>query len=188
MNTLIVYAHPEHESHSKTTLEFVEEKLKQKGVEYEVLDLYHMKFNPVMSYEELYHSKDKGVPHEVVEIQKKITHSKELIFIYPSWWNGMPAILKGFIDRIFTGGYAFKYVNGIPRGLLQGRTAKVFVSTGASKFLTSVFQGNRFKKNIGHDILGFCGIKARVYQIDKAHRLDDAQKHKIHKIVDKAFR
>lgn len=187
MKTLIIYAHPDHESHAKTTLGLVEEKLKSNSTEYEVLDLYHMKFNPVISKEEIYHKKEKGLPDDVKHLQEKIAQSNHLIFIYPIWWNSMPAILKGFIDRIFTSGFAYKYVNNRPKGLLNGKTATVFVSTGASKILTYIFSGNRFKKNIARDISWFCGIKTKVYQVDNAYELNDKQKEKIRKNVEKAL-
>jgi NAD(P)H dehydrogenase (quinone) len=187
MKTLVIYAHPEHESHAKTTLEFIEKKLKDKNEVYEVLDLYKMKFDPILSAEELYESKTKGIPKDVAEMHHKINDSNHLIVIYPIWWNGMPAILKGFIDRVFSRGFAFKYVNMKPIGLLKGKRATVFVSTGAPKFLTSIFLGNRFKKNADRDIFGFCGIKTRVYHVDKAYEFNDKQKEKIRKNVEKAL-
>jgi NAD(P)H dehydrogenase (quinone) len=187
MKTLVIYAHPDHESHAKHTLELVESKLKHRKENYEVLDLYHMKFDPVLSKEEMYERKKKGPMHDVAKMQEKITDSNHLIVIYPIWWNGMPAILKGFIDRVFSGGYAFKYTNGMPRGLLKGKKATVFVSTGSKKWMTCIFLGNRFKKNAVRDIFGFCGIKAKVYQVDAALTLTDTQREKIRKNVEKAL-
>jgi len=188
MKTLVIYAHPDHESHSKFTLELIEEKLKSQKAEYEVLDLYQMNFDPILSKDDLYHAKEKGPAHDVEKLQKKIIESDKLIFIYPLWWNGMPAILKGFIDRVFSSGFAFKYTNSRPIGLLEGRTAKVFISSGSSKLITNLFLGNRFKKNVATDILGFCGIKTKVYQVDSARLLDDTQKEKIRKNVEKALK
>jgi NAD(P)H dehydrogenase (quinone) len=187
MKTLIVYAHPDHESHAKATLERVKDKLQEKNIEYEVLDLYHMKFDPVLSRSDLYDSKEKGVSHDVAELQKKITHSNHLIFIYPIWWNGMPAILKGFLDRVFTPGFAYKFVNKIPQGLLKDKKVTVFTTTGSSKFMTQIFLGNRFVKNATRDIFGFCGMKAKVYHVDKAYELNDTQREKIRKNVEKAL-
>jgi NAD(P)H dehydrogenase (quinone) len=187
VKTLIVYAHPDHESHAKHTLEVVESKLKEQKEDYEVLDLYHIKFDPILSKEEMYDRKEKGPEHDVVKMQKKITDSDHLIFIYPIWWNGMPAILKGFVDRVFSSGYAFKYVNGMPQGLLKGKKATVFVSTGAKKWITCLFLGDRFKKNAIKDIFGFCGIKTKVYHVDEAYALNDTQKEKIQKNVKKAL-
>ncbi len=188
MKTLVIYAHPDHESHAKHTLELVESKLKSRKENYEVLDLYHMKFDPILSKEDLYDSKTKGPAKDVAKMQGKITNSNHLIVIYPIWWNGMPAILKGFIDRVFSGGYAFKYVNGIPQGLLKGKKATVFVSTGSKKWITFLFLGNRFKKNAVRDIFGFFGIKTRLYHTDGALTLNDSQKEKIRRNVEKALK
>jgi NAD(P)H dehydrogenase (quinone) len=187
MKTLIVYAHPNHESHAKETLRQIEEKLTKNKIPYEIFDLYKMKFNPVLSTEELYEAKTKGPPKEIITIQHKINNSEHLIFVYPIWWNGMPAILKGFIDRVFSRGYAFQYTSGMPQGLLNGKKATVFVSTGSKKWITCLFLGNRFKKNAVKDIFGFCGIKTKVYQVDSARALNDKQKEKIRKNVEKAL-
>ena len=94
----------------------------------------------------------------------------------------MPAILKGFIDRVFTSNFGFKYVRGIPCGLLNGR-ALVFTSTGASKFLYYIFLGGRSLKILTKDSLKFCGLKTKGYVIGKATELDEKQKIKIKKIV-----
>lgn len=188
MKTLVIYAHPDHESHAKHTLELVEAKLKHGKEDYEVLDLYHIKFDPVLSKEELYERREKGPLADVAKMQKKISDSDHLIVIYPIWWNGMPAILKGFIDRVFGPGFAYKYVNGIPHGLLKGKKATVFATTGSKKLLTCLFLGNRFKKNATRDIFGFCGIKAKVYHTDAALGLNDNQKEKIRKNVEKALK
>jgi NAD(P)H dehydrogenase (quinone) len=188
MKTLIIYAHPAHESHAQYTLESVEEKLKNQNEKYEVIDLYKIKFNPVLSKEDLYDSKTKGIAKDVSKMQEKITKAEHIIVIYPIWWNGMPAILKGFIDRVFSSGYAFKYTGGMPLGLLKGKRATVFVSTGSKKWITCLFLGNRFKKNATRDIFGFCGIKTKVYHADKAFALNDKQKEKIRKNVEKALR
>ena len=187
MNTLIIYAHPDHESHAKTTLEYVKEKLESKKEDYEVLDLYKMHFNPILSEKEIYH-KDHESIKDVILLQEKITNAKHLIVIYPIWWNGMPAILKGFIDRVFSSGYAFKYEKGIPKGLLPNKKATVFVTTGANKLMTCIFLGNRFKKNAQRDIFGFCGIKTKVYHVDKAYNLNHTQKSRIKKNVEKALK
>jgi len=184
MKTLIIYAHPDEESHAKTTLQLVKEKLDNKKEEYEVLDLYSMNFNPVLSKEELY---SKTVLPDVASIQKKITESNNLIFIYPIWWNTMPAILKGFMDRVFAAGFAFKYDKGMPKGLLKGKTASVFVSSGATRGVSYIFLGNRFKTIIAKDMLGFCGIKTKVYHIGNARTINNNQKSIIKKNVDKAL-
>jgi NAD(P)H dehydrogenase (quinone) len=132
---------------------------------------------------------EKGyVPEIVFEHRKKIDESDVLVFIYPVWWNSMPAILKGWLDKTLSAGYAFKYVNGIPRGLLKGKKAIIFATTGAKKILSFIFQGYRWKKIMARDTLGFCGIKTKTYHIGDAYRLNDSNKEKIKKNVRKAIK
>lgn len=186
MKYLIIYAHPDNESHAKFTLQEVKSRLEELNREYEVIDLYKIKYDPSLSSEEL---TNKGyAPDFVLEHRKKIDESDFLVFIYPVWWNSMPGILKGWIDRTLSGGYAFKYVNKIPVGLLKGKRAIIFATTGANKILSCIFQGYRWKKIMARDILRFCGIKSKTYHVDNAYRLNDKNKEKIRKNVRKAFK
>ncbi len=207
--TLVIYAHPDHESHAKYTLELVEQELKRKNSNYEVLDLYKIGYNPVVSEKELYGSKEERLDEQTQLFQKKVSDSKLLIFIYPVWWNTMPAILKGFIDRVFSAGFAFKYEPvipagikgfvdkflrlfkyrfnyGMPVGLLKGKRAIILTSTGGPKILSYPFTGMRFKKIIQKDMLGFFGIKSRLYYVSGAYKLDDYQKEKVKKNIRRA--
>jgi NAD(P)H dehydrogenase (quinone) len=186
LHNLIIYAHPDHESHAKYTLQLVTDKLSSRNQTFEVIDLYKIKFNPILSSAEIY-DRTKGPPKDVLNFHDKIMAAEHLIFIYPIWWNTMPAILKGFFDRVFTAGFGFRYVNAIPVGLLKGKTATAFVTTGSSNFLTWFFLGNRFKDVIKKDILGFCGIPAKVYHTDHAYAFTDYQKLKLERNVNKAL-
>ena len=142
-------------------------------------------------------------------IQKKISNADRLIFIYPVWWNTMPAILKGFFDRVFTAGFAYRYKPvipamirakllmryafvtrfdyGIPMPLLKGKKAIVFLTTGAPK-IAFFITGNRFKKLIKRDILGFFGIKSKIYHIDNCRKLNEYQIEKIKRTVKKGLK
>lgn len=187
MKTLIVYSHPNHKGHNGYILKQVESNLKHKEIDYKILDLYKMKYNPVLSDKELYTQKGCITTDETLKCQESIKEYDNLIFIYPTWWNSMPAILKGFIDRVFTGGFAFKYVKGLPRPLLKGK-AVVFTTTGAPTLLYKIFQRSVSLKLMTKDILGFCGIKTKGYSLGSATRLDDKQKLKIELMVRKGLK
>jgi len=178
--TLIIYAHPKTPGHNPLVLEHVKTGLEKRNETYDVLDLYAMNYDPVLHEEEL---ANKQISKENKEIQKKIRDAQKLIFIYPVWWGAMPAILKGFIDKTFTSGFAFKYVNHRPVGLLQGKKAIVLMTSGAPKIYSKYFLGNRYQKSVKHDILEYCGIKTKVFQTDNAIELDEKQKTKIEKNV-----
>jgi NAD(P)H dehydrogenase (quinone) len=182
-NTIIIYAHPETKGHCYTLLKQFENRLKNRNIHYEILDLYKIKFNPVLTKNEHYTSGNNNVSNQTKEIQKKITEAKNLIFIYPNWWSTMPAIIKGFFDRIFVPGFAFNYVGKIPKGLLTDKKAIVYITTGAPSFHYNFFAGKIPSKLIKNRILKFCGIKSKVFVIPNAKKINIKQINLINKKV-----
>jgi len=183
---LIVYAHPNKDGHCGYFLQLIKDKLEQKGIDYDIYDLYKMNYNPVMKPEEHYSSGGKQISEENKSIQARIKAEDKFIFIYPVWWNNMPAILKGFFDRVFVSGFAFKYRIGIPVGLLKGK-AVIFCSSGSPKLIANLYSGGRGFKLVSKDVLRFAGIKSKVYTVDRATRFNDRQKRKIERLVDKGI-
>jgi NAD(P)H dehydrogenase (quinone) len=69
------------------------------------------------------------VPDDIKREQELIAWADHLVFIYPIWWFERPALLKGWIDRVFTNGFAFSYGNGV-KGLLKHKKALVVQTAG----------------------------------------------------------
>lgn len=172
MKVLVIYAHPNTPGHCKTILKKVISELKSKKINYDLLDLYKIKYDPVLHKKELYTSGNKNISKQNLTIQKKIKKSDLMIFIYPIWWGSMPAILKGFFDKILTSGFAYEFIDGKPKGLLDDKQAVVFFTTGASKLASIFFNGSRPAKAIKNDILMFCGIQTMICQIGGATRFN----------------
>lgn len=104
----IVYAHPWDGSYNHAILTSITEKLETKKEPFQVIDLYKDGFNPVFTAEELKHFHKGETPYSLVkDYQEKLKQSTELIFIFPVWWWDLPAILKGFIDKVMLRGFAF---------------------------------------------------------------------------------
>lgn len=187
MKTLIIYAHPLTKGHCPTILEEIKSNLSSKNIDYEVIDLYKIKYNPILEDEEHYTAGNRKVSKQNLKFQDKIKESDKLIFIYPVWWNSTPAILKGFIDRVFTPHFAFKWEGKVPKPLLKGKKAIIFLTTGASKLFFKIFEGNRAIKIIKKDILKFCGIKSKVFHLGSANNLNDNNINKIKSLVNKGL-
>ncbi|MBT7903655.1 NAD(P)H-dependent oxidoreductase [Candidatus Woesearchaeota archaeon] len=187
MKTLIIFAHPNTKGHSKTILTEIKKYFKSHKLEYELLDLHKIKYDPVLHEEEHYTAGNRNITKQNKEFQQKISDSNNLIFIYPIWWGTMPAILKGFFDKILTPRFAYEYKNKIPTGLLKGKQATIFMTTGAKRWMTRIFMGDRSKKHIESDILRFCGIKSKTYYIDNCTKLTEDQENKIKTIVKKGL-
>jgi len=141
MKVLIIFSHPDNNiGISFAVLKSIKEELAQKGAEFEVLDLYKMNYDPILKISELYTAGNREVSAENLQIQQKIAAADRLAFIYPVWWGGMPAILKGFVDRVFTPGFAYKYrrdkfIKFLPDKLLPAKKVAAFVSFGSPKFV-----------------------------------------------------
>ena len=190
---LIIYAHPHKEGHNGLILKNVIKILEEKNQEYEVLDLYEMKFDPVMKKCEHLTQKNRHDRPDIIKIQKKIDVTEKMIFIFPVWWNNTPAILKGFFDRVFSTGYAYKYVKILPglygpRPLLKNKKAAVIITTGSLKLIFWFMQGRRAAKSVCADTLTFCGIKSKYFQYDMARKLNERAQKKIPKIARRAVK
>ena len=184
---LIIYAHPNKNGHCGYVLKTALEWLNSKNIKYQILDLCQMNFDPVLKPDEHYTSGNNNITPDNKKIQELIAAEQNFIFIYPTWWNNLPAILKGFIDRIFTPGFAFKYENGRPRPLLKGR-AVVFTAAGAPWLLVKFLFKCRSIKTLTQGVLKFCGIKAKGFCIGNARKLNEEQKEIIKKIVQKGMK
>jgi len=184
---LIIYAHPTKNGHCGYVLKTVLEVVKQKNIKYQILDLYQMNFDPVLKPDEHYTSGNRNVTPGNKKIQELIAAEQNFIFIYPTWWNNLPAILKGFLDRIFTPGFAYKYENDRPLSLLKGR-AIVFTATGAPWLYAKLLTKDRSIKVLTFDTLKFCGIKAKGFYINNANKLNEEKKKKIRKIALKGIK
>lgn len=137
MKALIVYAHPRDVSFSKAVLDCAVRTLETKGYEVIVRDLYKMNFNPILSGEETIHVEDgkfvrenMNYPKDVMYEQDLILESELLIYIFPIWWNGMPAIMKGYLDRVFAHGFAYSFEDDEPKKRFAGKKALFFTPTG----------------------------------------------------------
>ncbi|WP_394775562.1 NAD(P)H-dependent oxidoreductase [Flavobacterium sp.] len=132
MKNLIVYAHPNPASLNHFFKQTVIESLQESGQEIVVRDLNEISFNPVLSLGDMSGQRMGQISNDVKTEQDFITWAERIIFIYPIWWTGMPAIVKGYIDRVFSYGFAYRYDQGIQKGLLTGKQTIIINSHGKS--------------------------------------------------------
>ena len=149
LNTLIVYAHPEPNSFNGAMKDLAVDTLHRRGDNVEVSDLYAMKFNAVVGADDFQGERRDpdflSIPAEqtrayktgtlapdIVAEQKKVECADLIILQFPVWWFGMPAILKGWVDRVFARGFAYVAGRKYDTGMLRGKTAMVAATTGTS--------------------------------------------------------
>jgi NAD(P)H dehydrogenase (quinone) len=107
-------------------------ELDKLGQEQRTHDLYRMGFNPVLAATELEPVDAEHPPAaDLARAQDDLRAADVLAVIYPLWWMSMPAILKGYIDRVFARGFAYEAENGVVRGLLRGKKCILVTLSGA---------------------------------------------------------
>ena len=174
MNTLIITAHPSQKGFTHMIANTYKENSEIEGRQVELLDLY----TTDLQQDFLRFEKMSDIWKDIItqKMQQKIDWAEELVFIFPVWWADAPAILKNWIDCNFTAGFAFKYINGKPVGLLKGKTAQIFATSGAPSFVYTLFPLS-YKLLWGMLRLGFCGIKTTSIKVfDKMESRDEESK------------
>jgi NAD(P)H dehydrogenase (quinone) len=187
MKILIVYAHPKTVGFCSAILDRILSELKNANILSEVIDLYSINYDPILKSKEHYTSGNKEVSSQNKDFQQKISDCDRLIIIYPVWWNGPPAILKGFFDRVLTPGFAYRFNKGIPEKLIKKRCS-VFLTHGGPDFFTTFILQDRGAKIVTKDTLGFCGIKTKFFKLGNCRRFDKKADEKIQKLVEKGVK
>ena len=160
-NVLLTFAHPNPDSLNGATARSIESALREKGHTVRFNDLYRTDFDPKLGFKDFEQWGNGKVPADVKAMQEDIAWADGLVFVYPNWWNGRPALLKGYIDRVYTKGFAWDFgPNGL-EGKLKGKQTLVAVTSGTPKEL---YQGLGIPTEHLHNhmelgTLKFCGIE-----------------------------
>ncbi|KHD34628.1 NAD(P)H dehydrogenase [Clostridium acetobutylicum] len=160
MNNLIVFAHPNPNSFGKGILDEVVKASEESGAAVRIRDLYQLGFDPILKPADFETFQRGEVPQDIKDEQENIKWANMITFIYPVWWAGLPAMLKGYVDRVYSYGFAYEYVDGQPRGLLTGKKALIFCTTGTpSDVYGANGMHNSMKQTTDEGIFKFCGIE-----------------------------
>ena len=121
MHTLVIYCHPWDGGFNHSVLEALLRRLDREGKSHEVIDLYADGFEPVLSREELAVYSEGRVLDELVQrYQELVAQAEHLAIVTPIWWNDVPAMLRGFFDRVMLVGFSWEATGS---GLLGKLTA-----------------------------------------------------------------
>lgn len=143
MRALVVFCHPNSDSYTAAVRDTVLAKLREVGVATRVSDLYGSGFQPVLCSSHLDRYLDcDGNTDPVSDEVAKLRWCDTLIFVYPTWWYGLPAMLKGWLDCVLLPGVAFHMPDenwpDIRPGLRHISRLGVFTTCGASRGLTAL--------------------------------------------------
>ncbi|SEO25084.1 Putative NADPH-quinone reductase (modulator of drug activity B) [Gemmobacter aquatilis] len=165
MRALVVYCHPHGASFTAGIRDLVLDKLAAAGAEVRLLDLYARGFSPVLSPPEWQgYLACPGNADPVAEDVAALRWCDTLIFVYPTWWYGLPAMLKGWLDRVLLPDVAFLMPDGanktIRPGLRHITRLGVFTTGGASRWLT-FFIGAPGKRTLMRGVGLLCAPRKR---------------------------
>jgi NAD(P)H dehydrogenase (quinone) len=163
MKHLVVVAHPVEESFTMGIARTYAAELEKLGHSQRTYDLYRVGFNPLLAAPELMPvGADHPVSADIAQAQDDIRFADALTILYPLWWLSMPAMMKGYIDRVFARGFAYESHNGVVRGLLDGKKAVLITISGAPLPLlvrsgnwnaVQVLQDTHILRSTGFDLL-----------------------------------
>lgn len=160
MNHLIVFAHPNPKSFGKAIVDTVVKASEEKGAKVEVRDLYAMGFDPILKPSDFQAFQSGKVPEDIEKEHQCIQWADVITFIHPVWWASQPGMLRGYMDRVFSYGFAYEYVDGKAHGLLTGKKTMVFATTGTA---SEVYEANgmhqAMKQSLDQGVFNFCGIQ-----------------------------
>ena len=148
MKVFIVHAHHEPKSFNGALTQLAERALTSMGHEVRISDLYAMKFDPVsdrrnftsvknpgylkQQVEEMHASEVNGFAPDIAGEIEKVEGCELMIWQFPLWWFSMPAILKGWVDRVFVMGRAYGGGRAYEKGMFRGKRAMLSITTGGA--------------------------------------------------------
>ncbi|SHN19720.1 Putative NADPH-quinone reductase (modulator of drug activity B) [Pseudomonas asturiensis] len=155
---LVILGHPSDESFCGALTGCYVEAARRAGHDVRVLRLDSLNFDPLLRAG---YRVPQPLEPDLIKAQADITWAEHLAFIYPIWWGGIPALMKGFFDRVFLPGYAFQYRPGkaFPEQLLKGRTAHLLVTMDTPPWYYRWVYRMPGLHQVRKNTLQFCGIK-----------------------------
>jgi len=157
----ILNGHPAESSLSRLFTETYAKAATEAGHDARVTHLHDLDFD--MDYELGGYASAKPLEPDLEKVLSDLEWCGHFVMATPLWWGGLPAKLKGLIDRAFLPGRAFDPRNpnalGLPAPLLTGRTARVILTSDTPSWFLRLVYGNALIRQLKGQVLGFVGFK-----------------------------
>jgi putative NADPH-quinone reductase len=157
-NILIINGHPDKNSFCFGLAEAYKKGAMISGAEVKEIIIRDLKFNPNLQFG---YQKRTELEPDLLGAWEKIKWADHLVWVHPVWWGGLPAITKGFIDRLFLPGFAFRYRENSVwwDKLLKGKTAHIITTLDTPGWYYRFMYGRPSINQLRITVLRFCGIK-----------------------------
>ncbi|MDO9181028.1 MAG: NAD(P)H-dependent oxidoreductase [Bacteriovorax sp.] len=185
MRTLIILGHPDKKSFCSALADAYEAGAKEKGGDVQRINLIDLKFDPILrnGYRRI-----QELEPDLIEAQRLIKWANHLVFVFPVWWSAPPALMKGFIDRVFLPGFAFKYRENSSMWdkCLRGRSSRLIITSDAPVAWLYLAYFHPAVNMMKKAILEFCGISP--VSITSFGSIKNANENKRKVLLDKSYR
>ncbi|MEX1077820.1 MAG: NAD(P)H-dependent oxidoreductase [Homoserinimonas sp.] len=177
MHLLTVFSHPFRDKYPAAVMDSFHAPFEEEGYTIDVLDLHRERFDPRFTAEDHAHFWGGPIPPGIEEMHGRVQEADRLAFVFPVYWWSMPALMKGWIERVFTAGWAYQYGAGVEdrgRAALHGLLPSiptVLIGIGGSKERTYEKYGydEAMRTQLDVGIFAYTGI-------------DDVESHLIHDV------
>lgn len=168
---LVLLGHPDTETYSGQIADRYEQAAKNAGHEVARVNLGELRFDPILhkGYKEI-----QALEPDLITLQEQFRWADHIVIVYPNWWNTMPALLKGFFDRMWLPGFAFNFDKETNKLIqrLDGKTARVIVVAGTHSPFQTWWKFGDYTNEIEYGILEFAGIETKVSAFGPCERVD----------------
>jgi putative NADPH-quinone reductase len=182
-NILIINGHPDKESFCTELAQSYKKGADNTHANCRLINLFELNFDPILHNG---YRKRTELEPDLLHAQEEISKADHLVFVYPTWWGTYPALLKGFIDRVFLPKFAFKYRENsvLWDKLLKGKTARLIVTMDTPKWYYRLIFKSPGHNSMKKGILEFCGIKpVKISSFGPVKQSGEAQRKKwLHEI------
>ena len=157
-NILIINGHPNKDSFNFAIVNAYKKGAISRGAVVKEIIIADLKFNPNLQFG--YQQRIELEP-DLIIAWEKIKWADHLVWVHPVWWGGLPALTKGFIDRVFLPGFAFKYRENSVfwDKLLKGKTAHIITTLDQPSWYYRFVYGRPSINQLKKSTLEFCGVK-----------------------------
>ena len=182
---LVILGHADGDSYCAALAQTYAAAARAAGNEVRLLRLGELDFDPVLRHG---YRVIQPLEPDLQAAQQAISWAEHLVWVYPIWWGALPALLKGFIDRVFLPGFAFKYrkKSPLPEKLLTGKTARIMITMDAPGWYYRWFNRAPGLRLLKFATLEFCGIKPVRYSLFGMVR--HAPEKRLQKYIEEARR
>jgi NAD(P)H dehydrogenase (quinone) len=166
MHLMTIFAHPFTDKYPAAVMDAFHDPFRQGGHSIDVLDLHSEGFDPRFTQADHAHFWGGPISPEVAAMHRRVEEADRLAFIFPVYWWGMPAIMKGWIERVFTGGWAYQFGSGVedrgkaPPSSLLVNVPTTLIGIGGSRKRTydKYGYGDAMRTQLDVGIFAYCGI------------------------------